>query len=122
MNLPKRSRASNQLIAFQHFFGNGFFGLGEIKPLEDVMHDRTKLLGANLAELAINRNAPAGMDRIRVIVIGGELEIGILNFEEASTAALPLAVKQHAPALPERALKVALIPPECSHLPGAVGC
>ena len=57
-----------------------------------MMHNRTKLLSTHLAEFAINGDAPAGMNRIGVIVIPGEFVIGILSLVKPSAAALPLTI------------------------------
>src|SRR2546427_2653469 len=91
MNLTKRRRSWYELVAGKHFFRNYLFDLREVNAFEHVMHNRTKLLRSHLAELAINRNPSARMNRIRVI-IQGEFIIGILNLVKPSAAALPLTV------------------------------
>src|SRR6476646_3640144 len=86
-----------------------------------MMHDRTKLLGSQVTELAIYRNTSPGVDRVCVVIIHDKLVVGILNLVKASLAALPLAIYQNAPPLLKSSLKIALVPPERPHLPGSVG-
>ena len=85
--------ARDQMVAADDLLRQRLFDLGKIQTLDDVVEDRAQLFGADVAELAIDRHAAARVNRLGVVIFADELVIGILDFKEATAAALPLAIE-----------------------------
>src|ERR1041384_2974626 len=67
MNVSQRRRFSNDSLPRQNIFRKHLLDFREVESVDDVMHDRAKLLGATLSQLPINRHSPACVDWVCVI-------------------------------------------------------